>query len=323
MNNRNCWRYENGKEFLDRLRQGMPPVILCCACNGGMQGKEYNDNLPETADEIAESVHAAYVAGASMVHVHARDPKYLPDPARSTEIWFEVDSKIRQACPNIIINNTTGGGIGMTMEERLSSLAPKPEVASLNLCPDMSRFRFKARKPPLPHPRDEFEYDDCVPFTYRQISWYAQEMKKSGIKPELEYYHPGCSWVVDYLIAEQLIEPPYWIQTVMGIQTSSLPTIDNLLQLLRDLPDDTIWLCSGIGPAQLPMTTLAVLLGGHVRLGLEDNIYYRRGEKARSNQQLVERSVRLIRELNREVATPQQAREILGLPAATSAERTG
>jgi 3-keto-5-aminohexanoate cleavage enzyme len=138
-------------------------------------------------------------------------------------------------------------------------------------------------------------------------------MKKRVIKPELESYHPGCAWVVDYLIEQKLLDPPYWIQTVMGVQTASWPTIDNLLQLLRDLPDETLWLCSGIGPAQLPMTTLAILLGGHVRVGLEDNIYYRRGEKATSNAQLVERAVRLTHELNREVATPQQAREILGM----------
>jgi 3-keto-5-aminohexanoate cleavage enzyme len=100
----------------------------------------------------------------------------------------------------------------------------------------------------------------------------------------------------------------------MGIQTSSLPTVDNLLQLLRDFPADALWLCSGVGPAQLPMTTLAILLGGHVRVGLEDNVYYRRGEKAKSNAQLVARSVRLIHELNRGVATPKQARQMLGLP---------
>ena len=104
----------------------------------------------------------------------------------------------------------------------------------------------------------------------------------------------------------------------MGIQTSSWPTLDNLAQLLRDLPDETLWLCSGIGPAQLPMTTISILLGGHVRVGLEDNIYYRRGEKATSNLQVVERAVRLAHELNRKVATPQCTRDMLGLPPVTS-----
>ncbi len=315
MNQRSyIWRYEDGRSFLNKTREGMPPVIICCACNGGIQGKEYNDNLPETASEIAESVHGAYDAGASMVHVHARDPKHLPSAAKTTEVWAEVIHKIRSRSPDIIVNATTGGGIDTSMEERLACLDAGPEIASLNLCPDMSRFRFKPRRAPLPNPHDAFDYDDCVPFSYKQIHWYAEEMKKRGIKPELEYYHSGCAWVVDYLIEEKLVDAPYWIQTVMGYQTSSWPTPDNLLQLLRDFPNDTLWLCSGIGSAQLPMTTLSMLLGGHVRVGLEDNVYYRRAEKARSNAQLVERAVRLIHELNREVATPLQAREMLGLP---------
>jgi len=309
-------RYDDGRVFMRRMREGMPPAIICCACNGGLQGKEYNQNIPETADEIAESVYAAYKAGASMVHVHARDPQNLPEPAKTSEVWLEVNRKIRQRCPDIIINDTTGGGLSMTMHERLACLDAGPDMASLNLCPDMSRFKLKERPLPLPHPRVAFEYDGCLPFTYKQIRWYAEEMKKRGIKPELEYYQPGCAWVVEYLIEEQLIEPPFWIQTVMGVQTASWPTLDNLVQMLRDLPDATLWLCSGIGPAQLSMTTLAILLGGHVRVGLEDNIYYRRGQKAASNAQLVERAVRLIHELNREVATPKQAREMLGIPQA-------
>ena len=118
------------------------------------------------------------------------------------------------------------------------------------------------------------------------------------------------------LIDQGLVEKPYWIQTVMGYQTSSYPTVDHVLTMLRDFPEDTVWLCSGIGPFQLPMTTLALLLGGHVRVGLEDNVYYRRGELARSNAQLVERAVRIARELGREIATSRAGQRILGLAAA-------
>jgi 3-keto-5-aminohexanoate cleavage enzyme len=293
----------------------MPPVIICCACNGGIQGKEYNPAIPETAAEIAASVHEAYQAGASMVHVHARDPANLPGPARTVEQWKEVTQRVRDRSPDIIINNTTGGGPGMTDEERLASLDAMPDVASLNLVPDMSRFSLKARPAPLPHPREAFDYDDCWPVSYRLVNWFATEMKKRGIKPELETYHPGGAWVIRDLIHQGLIEKPYWIQTVMGYQTSSFATVPHVLDLLRDFPDDTVWLCSGIGPFQLPMTTLALLLGGHVRVGLEDNVYYKRGELAKSNAQLVERAVRLARELGREVATPAQARQMLGLGA--------
>ncbi|MBA2302275.1 MAG: 3-keto-5-aminohexanoate cleavage protein, partial [Acidobacteria bacterium] len=101
-------------EYMQRVREGMPPAIICCACNGGLQGKEYNTAIPETPAEIAESVFAAYEAGASMVHVHARDPERLPSPARHVEEWQEVTARIRERCPDIIINNTTGGGPGMT-----------------------------------------------------------------------------------------------------------------------------------------------------------------------------------------------------------------
>ncbi len=313
-----AWPYADSYAYMERVRQGMPPLIICAAVNGGIQGKEYNDALPETADEIADSVGRAYDAGAAMVHVHARDPRNLPAPARTVDVWLDVNRKIRERCPDIIINDTTGGGFGMTMEERLACLDANPEVASLNLAPDMSKFRIIERKSPLPYPRPPIDYDDCVPFTYKQISWYAAEMKKRGVKPELEIYHPGCAWVIRDLIEQDLIARPYWIQTVMGYQTSSFPTVHHVVDLLRDFPEGAVWLCSGIGQFQLPMTTLATLMGGHVRVGLEDNIYYRRGEKAKSNAQLVDRAVRVAQELNREIATPAQAREILGMSSKPS-----
>ncbi|MGQ0649895.1 MAG: 3-keto-5-aminohexanoate cleavage protein [Gemmatimonadaceae bacterium] len=311
------WRYADTYEYLERVGK-MPPVIICCACNGGVQGRESNAALPETAEEIAESVHGAYAAGASMVHVHARDPKHLTRPATSTEVWLDVNSRIRARCPDIIINNTTGGGPGMTMEERLRCLPARPEVASLNLTPDMSKFRLKARPDSLPDPHPEIVYDDCIPFSYKLVAQFAAAMKEHGVKPEMETYHSGGSWVMRDLMQQGLVEKPYWIQTVMGYQTSSWATPGNVLALIREFPDDTIWLCSGIGPHQLPMTTMALLLGGHVRVGLEDNVYYKRGELAKGNGQLVERAARLAHELGREVATPAQARAMLGLSATPS-----
>lgn len=307
------WKYSDSYEFMDRIVEGMPPLIICIACNGGIQGKEYNSNLPETSDEIAYSVHEAYQAGASMVHIHARDPENLANCARTSDVWLEVNRKVRALSPDIIINNTTGGGMDMTMEERLSCLDAGPEVASLNLVPDMSKFTMKARKPPLPHPHPETEYDGCLPFSYKIVNQFASEMKKRGIKAELETYHTGGAWVIRDLIQNNLIEKPYWVQTVMGIQTSSFPTVENVIGLLRELPEGSLWLCSGIGQFQLPLTTLAILMGGHVRVGMEDNIYYRRGEKLKNNAQVVQRVVRIAEELNREVASPQMARKMLGI----------
>jgi 3-keto-5-aminohexanoate cleavage enzyme len=307
------FKYTDSYDFMERVRTGMPPLIICVACNGGIQGKEANEFIPETADEIAESVQGAYDAGAVMVHIHARNPKQLTDGARETDTWREVLRKVRQRCPEIIINATTGAGPGMTMAERASSLAAGPEVASLNLAPDMSKFKLKERSAPLPYPRPALEIDECIPFTYGQIHQFATEMKHRGIKPELELYHPGCAWVVRYLIENDLIEKPYWMQTVMGYQTGSFPTVENIIQLLKEFPDGGLWLCSAIGPYQLPLTTLATLMGGHVRVGLEDNVYYSRGKKAKSNAELVQRTVRIAGELNRAVATPAQARSMIGL----------
>ena len=312
------WRYADTYEYLERVGK-MPPLIICCACNGGVQGKESNEALPETAEEIAASVGGAYDAGAAMVHVHARDPHHQTRPATSTEVWHEVNRRMRARCADIIINNTTGGGPGMTMDERLRCLPARPEVASLNLTPDMSKFRLKARPDTLPDPHPEIVYDDCLPFTYKLVSQFAAAMKEHGVKPEMETYHSGGSWVMRDLIQQGLIDTPYWIQTVMGYQTSSWPTPENVLNLLREFPEGALWLCSGIGPHQLPMTTLSIILGGHVRVGLEDNVYYQRGQLASSNAQLVQRVVRLAHELGRDVATPSQARAMLGLsPTPTS-----
>jgi 3-keto-5-aminohexanoate cleavage enzyme len=307
------WRYTDTYEHMERVQQGMPPLIIVLASNGGVQGKESSEALPETAEEIADSVYEAYKAGASVVHVHARNPQNLTEAATTTEAWLEVNSTIRERCPDIIINNTTGGGLNSTMKDRLSCLDARPEIASLNLTPEMSRFKLKERKPPLPNPRGPIEFDDCIPFTYRLVEEFARQMKNRGIRPEMETYHTGGAWVIRDLIDKELVEPPYFIQTVMGYQTSSFPTPENVINLVREFPPDTVWLCSGIGPFQLPMTTFAILLGGHARVGLEDNLYYRRGEKLRSNAQVVERTVRIAHELNREIATPAEAREILGL----------
>ena len=311
------WNYVDTYEFMKRTQAGMPPAMICVACNGGVQGKEIHPAIPETSDEIADSVYEAYKAGASMVHVHARNPKNYPLGATTAEQWFEVNSKIRERCPDIIINNTTGGDLEMSMEERLSCLVAKPEIASLNLTPDMARFTIKARKAPLPHPRPETVYDYCLPFTYGQIGHFAREMRKFGIRPEMETYHTGGAWVIQHLIKEGLVDPPYLIQTVMGSQTASYPTPENIIHMLREWPDNSIWLCSGMGPFQLPLTTFAVLTGGHVRVGLEDNLYYSRGRKLKSNAEVVKRAARIINELNREVATPAQSRKMLGLSAPT------
>ena len=313
MSNPDTWPYADTMAFQQRVREGFPPMMICIAVNGGIQGKETNSALPETVEEIAQSTHDAYRAGATMVHVHARSRGDYTEGARTTEEWRDAIKAIRELCPDIVINATTGGDLTMSMEERLCCLDAGPDIASLNLTPDMSRFRLKARSEPLPFPRAEAEFDICVPFTYGQIETFAGAMLERGIKPEFETYHTGGSQVLRGLIDRGLAKPPFLVQTVMGTQTASYPTPDNLIHLVRELPAETVWLTSGIGPFQLPMTTQAMLMGGHVRVGLEDNIYYSRGRLLTSNAEAVERTVRIARELGREIATPAQVRRLLGL----------
>ena len=309
------WVFEYGdsRAYMERVRTGLAPLIITCAVNGGVQGREMNDALPETPEEIARSCKEAYDAGASIVHIHGRDPLDLPKSAESFEVYGEINARVRELCPDLIVNNTTGGGPGMSMESRYRCLEARPEIASLNLGPDMSRFRLPARPEPLPNPHDEIIYDDCIPFTYGVIRRLAEVMKELGIKPEMETYHPGHFWVSGDVIGAGLVEPPYLFQFVMGYQTSAFPTAANLAHLVSELPEDSVFFACGVGHFQLPMTTMSILMGGHVRVGLEDNIYYSRGRKLRGNGEAVERAVRIATELNREVATPAQAREMLGL----------
>ena len=309
------WDYHNSYEWLKRVRTStLPPLVICCAISGGVQGKEANPNLPETPEEQVEQTLQVYQAGASMVHIHARDPQKWWDGASDVEEYRRLNAAIRRACPDIIINNTTGGSLGMTFEQRLACLDANPEVATLNMGPDMSRFTLKERQSPIPHPRPAFEYDDVVPVTYGELEQFARAMKERGIKPEMEVYQPGHYWSVMELIRQELVSPPYLIQFVMGAQTSPWATPANLLNLVEQLPAQSLYEVSGIGQFQLPMTTMAILLGAQmVRVGMEDNVYYQKGRLLSGNLEAVERVVRLAHELNREIATPAQSREMLGL----------
>lgn len=301
--------------WMDLARDGFGPTILTCAVNGGVQGKEAHDALPETPAEIAAQAGEAYDAGASIVHIHARGPADWSQSSSDPDAYCEVNALVRQRCPDVIINNTTGGGPTTTMEDRFACLEAAPEMASLNLGPDMSRFRIAERPAPLPSPHPAADYDDCIPFTYGIIERLAVRMRELGIKPELELYQPGQFWVVRGLVEQGLLEPPYVHQFVMGYQTSSFPTPEHLWGLIRELPENAVLFVCGIGHFQLPMTTLSLLAGGHVRVGLEDNLYYSRGRKLCGNGEAVERAARIARELNRAVATPAEARALLRLPA--------
>ena len=203
----------------------------------------------------------------------------------------------------------------MTVEDRLACLDAAPEVATLNMGPDMYKLRLKDRKPPLPHPRPGEEMSGTLPITYDELRRFAIAMRERSIKPEMEVYHSGQLWSMFDLIDQGLVEPPYLVQFVMGYGMSPWATPRNLVHFFDQLPPQCLVEVSGVGPFQLPMTTMAVIMGAQmVRVGMEDNVYYRRGQLLKSNVEAVERIVRIAGELNRDIATPAQARKMLGLP---------
>ena len=314
---KNTWDYRNPYEWMARVTQNsFPPVIINCAITGGIHGKEANQNLPETAEEQADAVYEAYKAGAAVVHIHARDPQNSAFTTAKAEDYSRVNRLIRERCPDIIINSSTGGGPHLTAEERLACLDadPAPDMASLNPGPFMAKGGLKERKAPLSFPHGEIPLDLCVPNTYGGINQAAKIMMEKGIKPEIELFHPGQYWVIHDMIMEGNLETPYIIQFVMGFQTSIYPTPANVLSLVNELPENSMFIIPGLGPYQIPMNALAIILGGHVRVGLEDNVYYKKGEKAKSNAQFVKRVKRMAEDMNREVATVVQARKMMGLP---------
>lgn len=275
----------------------MRKVMITAALTGGFHGKDANPNLPEQPDEIAQATLECYQAGACIAHIHARDKEGKPTP--DVEIYREIKEMVRKNC-DIILAFTTGGGPNLTPEERIQSALADPEICSLNMG-TMVRTRFGE--------------GTIFLNTRSQIEQWAKILKDRGIKPELEVYSHPMFVDVENLIKLDLIDPPYFINLVLGMthQGAIQATEKNLLSLKEHLPSNTVFNVTAMAKMQLPLTTLGILLGGNPRVGLEDNIYYHAGVLAESNAQLVSRMARIIKELDLEVATPKEAREILGL----------
>lgn len=277
----------------------MSKLIITAALTGGFHGRDANPNLPEQPDEIAQAAYDCWQAGAAIVHLHARDKsgKVTCDP----QIYAEIVAKVRARC-DVITQVSTGGGPGLTPEERSKAIEVDADMASLNMG-TMVRTRWDEGSIGLN--------------TRSQIESYAKAMLDKSIKPEMEVYSHSMIVDVNNLIEKNLVKEPYYIDFVLGMTNQgALPgEPKHLLSLIEYLPEGAIFNVSGVGPAQLPLTTLAMLLGGHSRVGLEDNIYYTKGILAKSNAQLVERTARIARELGREPASPGEARQILQLGA--------
>ena len=310
------WRYAETFPFLERIDAGMPPAIVSVTANGALRGPESSPHIPESVVEITDSVGRAYDAGASIVHLHARNPDRLWEGATDPDHWYDLHRHIRERCPDLVIMDSTEGDPGMSYEDRTACLEAAPEVASFTLASEMRRMSLPERPPP--HPRPAIESEAAVEVTYGTAEALAERMQTLGIKPELEVKSAGAVQVVHHLVGQGLLSPPYMVQTVMGYPTGNYATVQTVLDLLRDLPDETLWLCLGKGRAQLPMITLALLMGGHVRVGLEDNLFLRPGVLG-TNEDFVARAARIAGELERPIATPAETRAMLGLSAEPSA----
>jgi 3-keto-5-aminohexanoate cleavage enzyme len=278
----------------------MEKLIITAAITGGVHGKTANSNLPEQPEEQIEQTIEAWKAGASVVHIHARDKdgKGSQDP----EIYRKVKEGIQKRGCDIVINFTTGGTAGMTPEERLRSTEAGPDIASLN----MGTINWG------PLPDGTYYLSNNPP---NELEWYARTMRERGVKPELEVYSPSMMKDVYQLIKKGLLEKPCYINFVLGVpgQNTMEATWQNLVHCVSLLPLDSLFNVCALAVGQLPMTSLSILLGGMARVGMEDNIHYAKGQLVKSNAQLVERTVRIAKELQREIATPDEARRILGL----------
>lgn len=288
-------------------------LIVTVAPTGGMASKAQNPNLPTQPEEIAESVYRSFKEGASVAALHARRPD---DQATcNADIYRNINARIRAKC-DIVINNSTGGGSSGDMliaradglyesdfEERLKGCEAGAEMATFDGMTFVDVHGGKEILVVTPPSR-------CETLVKRMID--------RGIKPEWEVFAPNhILQDVTRLIQKGYDKPPYYINMVLGADKGfqgAMPYSHDVLNaMIAALPPQSIFCVSAIGPAQLPATTQAMLLGGHVRVGLEDNNYYAKGQLA-TNEQLVARTVRIATELGIQVATPGEARDILGLP---------
>ncbi len=308
------WKFSDQREWVDHFGK-WPPVIVTCAITGAMQGKEANPNLPENPQEQADSAYGAYKAGAAQIHIHARDPKtnYVK-PAMGPEDFLISNIAVRERCPDVIINDTCATLFfqKVTYQYMLDYYKMiKAETSTLDVGAMFMRRRQKARAPG--------EKDTVVETSnalgFELVENIARAARTYGAKSEFELFSGQSWWFVDNVINKGIMDPPpYWTQLVFGQEGAcSPPTPMAAMQIIGNLPVKSLFSTIGIGPLQIPINIVGLILGGHIRVGMEDNVYYRRGELAKSNQQFVERAVRLVHELHREVATPAQAREMLGL----------
>jgi uncharacterized protein (DUF849 family) len=287
------------------------PVIISCALTGGADSAGASPHVPITPAQIAKEALAAHGAGSAIVHIHVRDPE-TGKPSRDMALYRETVARIRDPGTDVIVNLTTGpgarfipdpgdpmrAGLGSSLsspESRVEHvLALRPEICSL----DVATMNFGSH---------------AMINIPRHIEIMARLIRDAGVKPELEVFDLGHVALAASLAEQGLFEAPPFLQLCLGIPGGAPATTEAMLAMRNGFPRGAVWSAFGISRHQFPMVAQAAVLGGHVRVGLEDNLYLSRGVLAESNAQLVERAARIVEDLGMEVASPAQARTLLGL----------
>lgn len=298
----------------------MSPLIITCAITGSVQGKEANPNLPETLEEQVQSTYDAYNAGASMVHIHRRDPLNPSVMTKDPADFLEVNRAIRAKCPDLIINNTCIGGHYLNTETGVVdpairvSFGARPEVASLDITSGVTKYSLKAR-PGVPGREKNILLETEYSMSISEMIRTSKEMLAEGTMPEYEMFSLNdIKYLKEIIAADGAAVAPYWISLIVN-GAGTWPTPDTLLQAGRLLPENAMLNIISVGSCQPAVMAMAICMGYNIRVGMEDSFMYGPGQPAESNAQLVERAVTLARLLGRPVATPAQAREMMGLGA--------
>ncbi|GAC1572417.1 MAG: 3-keto-5-aminohexanoate cleavage protein [Candidatus Elarobacter sp.] len=274
----------------------MDPLIITVAPIGAEVMPDQTPHLPVTPAQLGETARAIRAAGASIVHVHCRndDGSNTHDVERFRQAYDAVRS-----ASDLIVQFSTGGAIGMTPEQRAAPLALRPEMATLTC----GTVNFG---------------DDIFENSFPIMRGIAAKLREHGVTPELEIFDLGHLANAKRLAAEGAIGLPAHVDFVLGVPGALDASVENLVDCVRSLPPGCTWTVAGIGRMQLTLAAVAIAMGGHVRVGLEDNLYYAKGRLA-TNEELVARVVRVAHELGRPVATPDQARQLLKLRTAAAA----
>ena len=274
----------------------MEPLILTAAITGAETCRKDQPNLPITPEEQAAEALACFEAGARIIHLHVRDDE--GNPTQSLERFEAAITAIKSAVPEIIVQISTGGAVGEDFEKRLAPLCLKPEMATLNAGSLNFGNDVFINRPP-------------------DIVRLAEAFKEYQVVPEVEVYESGMIDYVAKLIKKGVItHSPLHIQFVLGVPGGMNGSPKNVVYMayhLKELIPSATWAVAGIGQYHIPASLTAMVMGGHIRVGFEDNIYYHKGVLAESNAQLVARMARIAAEIGRPLATPDQTREILGL----------